>query len=128
MELLMKAAAVALIGALLGLVLKKDVPELGFALTLTAAGLVLLMAGRVTEGLSGVLEKARELSSLSSAVTAPVMKCAGIAVVTRLSADLCADAGQSAAATAVELCGTVCALTAALPLIESFFAMIGDML
>ena len=128
MELLIRAAGIAVIGALLGLVLKKNVPELGFAVTLTAAMFVLLLAAGSVDGIASVLERARTASGLSAAVVAPVMKCVGIGIVTRFAADLCSDAGQSAASSAVELCGTVCALTAALPLVESFFALIEDML
>jgi len=128
MELLIKAAALAVTGAMLGLVLKKNVPELAFALLLAAAGLVLLLSARAADGLGAVIGRAEAASGLSAAVTAPVMKCAGIGIITRLSADLCADAGQSAASQAVEICGTVCALTAAIPLMESFFAMIEGLL
>lgn len=128
MELLAKAAAAALISAVIGLVLKKNVPELGFVLTLTAAALTLLLAARLGQGLRGMVALATDTTGLSAAVVAPVMKCVGIGILTRLTADLCADAGQSAAGSAVEICGAVCALVAALPLMESFFAMIDGML
>ena len=128
MELLAKAAAAALVSAVIGLVLKKNVPELGFALTLTAAALTLLLAARLGQGLRGMMTLAADTTGLNAAVVAPVMKCVGIGILTRLTADLCADAGQSAAGSAVEICGAVCALVAALPLMESFFAMIDGML
>ena len=128
MELLAKAAAAALTAAVVGLILKKNVPELGFVLTLTAAAMALLLAARVGQSVRGAVMLAADATGLSAAVLAPVMKCVGIGVLTRLTADLCADAGQSAAESAVEICGAVCALVAALPLMESFFAMIDGML
>ncbi len=128
MELLAKAAAAALTAAVVGLILKKNVPELGFVLTLTAAAMALLLAARVGQSVRGAVMLAADATGLSAAVLAPVMKCVGIGVLTRLTADLCADAGQSAAGSAVEICGAVCALVAALPLMESFFAMIDGML
>lgn len=128
MELLAKAAAAALTAAVVGLILKKNVPELGFVLTLTAAAMALLLAARVGQSVRGAVMLAADATGLSAAVLAPVMKCVGIGVMTRLTADLCADAGQSAAGSAVEICGAVCALVAALPLMESFFAMIDGML
>ena len=128
MELLAKAAAAALTAAVVGLILKKNVPELGFVLTLTSAAMALLLAARVGQSVRGAVSLAADATGLSAAVLAPVMKCVGIGVLTRLTADLCADAGQSAAGSAVEICGAVCALVAALPLMESFFAMIDGML
>lgn len=128
MELLWKAAAAALTAAVIGLVLKKNAPELGFVLTLAAAGLALTLAARLGTNVRAVVAMAADTAGLSDSLVAPVAKCVGIGIVTRLTADLCADAGQTAAGSAVEMCGAVCALMAALPLMESFFAMIDGML
>ena len=128
MTVLMKAAAVAVSGAVIAMLLKKAAPELGFALTLavslTAAGLGAGLLGELAE----VLETARVQTGLSGAVIGPVYKCVGIGVVTRLAADISKDAGQGAVSSAVELCGTVCALTAALPLVRTLLQMIGETL
>lgn len=128
MELAVRAAALAVTAAVLGLVLRKNVPELGFVLALAAAGAILALAARLGPSVRGVVTMAQEVTGLSAAVVQPVIKCAGIGVLTRLAADLCADAGQSAAGSAAEICGAVCALVAALPLMESFLTMIGRML
>jgi hypothetical protein len=39
---------------------------------------------------------------------------------------MCKDGGQNAIASAVELCGTACAMVAALPLIRSLLQMISE--
>ena len=62
-----------------------------------------------------------------SVYLAPVLKCAAIGVVTKLAAELCREASQSAIASGVELAGTICALGTALPLIMSALRMIGSM-
>lgn len=128
MELMVKAAALAVTAAVMGLVLRKNVPELAFVLALAAAGAMVLLAARLGQNVRGTLALAAQITELSPALIAPVAKCVGIGVLTRLAADLCADAGQSAVGSAVELCGAVCALVAAVPLMESFFAMIEAML
>ena len=124
----MKAAAVAIAGAVLTMLLKKSAPELGLALSLAVSLLAAGLGAGLLEELSGVLELAREQTGLSGAVVGPVYKCVGIGVVTRLTGDICKDAGQGAVSSAVELCGTVCALSAALPLVRTLLQMIGDML
>lgn len=128
MELLMRAAVLAVAGALMGMLLKRELPELSLALTLAVCAAAALLAMELFSGLGDVLAQVKELAGLSPAVLEPVMKCVAVAVVTRLAADLCRDAGQSAAAGAVELCGSACAVTAALPLIRSFLQMINGML
>lgn len=124
----MKAAVLAVAGALMGLLLKRELPELSLALTLAVCAGAAFLALELFSGLRGVLEEVRELSGLSPAVLEPVMKCVAVAVVTRLASELCREAGQGAVSGAVELCGAACAVTTALPLIRSFLQMIKDML
>ena len=75
-----------------------------------------------------VVDMVGELSryaSLSSSFYSPVLKCLGIGIVTQIGAGICKDAGQAAAATGVELCGTAAAVFCTLPLIRSLLSMIG---
>ena len=127
MSLLIKAAALALAGAVLGLLLRRDAPELALALSvavsLLAAGLAVELCGELKQ----VAELAREQTGLSPAVVGPVLKCVGVGIVTRLAADLCKDAGQGAIASAVELCGAACAMVTAMPLIKSLLLMISEL-
>lgn len=124
----MKAAAGAVCGSVLCLLLKRELPELSLALALTVSAAGAVLALELFGGLRELWDLAEECAGLSPAVLGPVMKCVGVGVLTRLAADLCRDAGQSAVSGAVELCGTACAMTMALPLIRSFLQMINDML
>ncbi len=124
MTVLMKAAALGLTGALAGLLLKKNAPELGLALSVAVCLLAAYLAAELYGQIGEVVALAREQTGLSPAIVSPVLKCVGIGVVTRLAADLCKDAGQSAVASAVELCGAACAITAALPLMRSLLQLI----
>lgn len=127
MTLLIKAAVTAIAGAILVLLLKRSAPELGLAVSLAVSLLAAALAMELVSDLAEVVALAQEQTGLSPAVVAPVLKCVGVGIVTRIAADICADAGQSAAASAVELCGTACALVTALPLIRSLLQMIGEM-
>lgn len=127
MTLLLKAAAVSMAGAAMALLLKRSAPELGLGMSVAVSLLAAGLAAELLSGLTELLVLVRDETGLSPAVTAPVLKCVGIGVVTRLSADICRDAGQSAAASAVELCGAACALTAATPLIRALLELIKEM-
>lgn len=122
----MKAAATGVAGAILSLLLKKSVPELGFALSVAISLLAAGLGLELLEGLTELLRLVEGQTGLPSAVVAPVVKCVGVGIVTRLSADMCRDGGQSAIAAGVELCGTACALVTALPLIRSLLEMISE--
>ncbi len=127
MTLLMKAAAIGVAGAVITLLLKRSAPELGLAVSIAVSLLCALLASELISGLSEILELVKEQTGLSPAVVGPVIKCVGVGVVTRLAADMCRDAGQSAISSAVELCGAACALVTALPLIRSLLQMISEM-
>ena len=59
---------------------------------------------------------------------AVLLRVLGIALVAQFAADTCKEAGLSAAATAVELCGRVLALLQALPLLQSLLGSFADYL
>ena len=124
MELLSRAAAVCAAGCVMALVIKKSNPEISLLLSVLVAAAVTTMAASLLEDVLGLVELARETSGLSSAVISPVIKCIGLGCVTRLGADMCKDAGQSAAASALELVGSAAALSTAIPLFRSLLAMI----
>ena len=58
----------------------------------------------------------------------PVLKCLAIAVITKITAELCQDASQNTASAAIELIGTVCALSVAMPLIVSMIKSVGGLI
>lgn len=74
-----------------------------------------------------VLELAQLGLGLSSAYTAPVIKCVGIGICAKLGSDLCRDAGQTAVASTVELCGAGCALYVSLPLVKTLLGLLGEL-
>ena len=60
-----------------------------------------------------------DTAGLSPAVLAPVIKTAGIAIVTRIAAEVCRDAKESGVASFVETAGAMLALAVSLPLLEA---------
>ena len=124
MDALVKGAAVGVTAAVVGLALKKTSPESALLLW-TAAGVVILIGvfGTVSE----LTSFARELagtSGLSGELVTPVLKCTGIAIVSKMSSDVCRDAGASSAAGAVELAGAAAGIAVSIPLLKAVLDMI----
>lgn len=114
MMLLCKLAAAVLVAAVLTLLLKKDQPAFAFLVSVcTAAGLLAIVVRQVQPLLDWLRTLDEYFQGQSPAVLLQVL---GIALVAQLAADTCKEAGLSAAATAIELCGRVLALLQALPL------------
>lgn len=116
------AAAVA--GAICAAVIKKQVPDLALVVTLCAVALIMGTAMVVLEPVRTLLDTLGEQSGLSAAVLAPVIKTVGIALLTRVCAELCRDANESGIAAAVEIAGGGCALLVCLPLFQAVLDLI----
>ena len=83
---------------------------------------------RMADAVIEVARLAQNTANISPAVDMPVLKCVGIGVVTKIAADLCRDAGQSAAGGAVELVGAMSAVYVALPLLRTLLETLESLL
>lgn len=128
MELLIKAGGLMLLSGCAVLLVRKTNPELSLALSIAAVCTVLLLSLPLIRTLGELRESARRLYGVSEVYMLPVMKCCACALVARLSAELCREASQPAAASAIETVGVLCALSAAMPLLLSMLSAIGEML
>ena len=128
MDALIKGAAVGMTAAVIGLALKKTSPELALLLW-SAAGIAILIGA--FDAVSEITRFTRELASfsvLSGELVTPVFKCTGIAIVSKISSDVCRDAGASSAAGAVELAGAAAGIAVGMPLLEYVLDMIRSVL
>lgn len=127
MEIVIKAVVIALAGTLFSVLIKRTNPEISTLLSLAVSAVLIFLALKVYSEISDTLKLADMDIGISKAYTVPVVKCVGIGITARLGSDICKDAGHSAVASSVEICGAVCAIFAALPLIRTFIRMIGEL-
>lgn len=128
MDTMARLAAGAVTAALLAAVLRKNTPELALLLIL-AAGVWLLAA--VVGGLGAVVALIRELAGMagvSEALLEPVVKTVALSILTKLTAEVCRSAGESALASFVETAGAVLALVVAIPLVRAVAVLMGELL
>ena len=82
----------------------------------------------IAAGIRTLAETVRTIVGDDETLVLPVLKCVGIAVVSRVAAELCRDASHGAAAAAVEWTGSACAIGVALPLILGMLKTVGGLL
>ena len=128
MDLLIKSSAILLLGSLVSLLIRKSNPELALLLNLASVTLVFILAFSVAEEIKSTMESVNRMTDNAAVMTYPVLKCLAVAAITRLCSELCRDASQGAASSAIELMGTICALSVSLPLIMSVVKTIGGLL
>ncbi|MEL4106213.1 stage III sporulation AC/AD family protein [Oscillospiraceae bacterium WX1] len=124
MAILIKVAAIAVAGTVLALVIRKNSPELALMLTVSLALVALYLAFDTIKSVTDFVLSLSDMALISPAVLSIVFKAVGISIITKLSADVCRDAGQSSVASGVELAGSFAALYLALPLFETVITMI----
>lgn len=124
MGVIEQLAAVAVAGTICAAVVKKQAPDVALVVTLCAVALILVTAVEVLEPVRELMDELGERAGLSAAVLAPVIKTVGIALLTRVCAELCRDANESGIAAAVEIAGGGCALLVCLPLFQAVLELI----
>ena len=128
MELIFRLCALAVLAALLALLLKGKQGELGILVALAGLVTLFLALAEPFVDLLAFLRTLSEGTGLDSAVFAPLYKILGIALVVHLGGQLCRDAGESALAAGLETAGSVCAMLAALPLLERVLSLLGELM
>ena len=124
MEILWKCAALGIAASLMGLALRKEREDQALLLGLAAAAMISAAAIQSLSGLESLFRKAGDRAGLSAALTLPVLKSLGLALVGRFSAAVCRDAGQASAASAVELASVCAILCVSLPLLQSLLDLV----
>ena len=125
-EQAVQAAAVCVAAALLALTVKRGSGELALLLSLGATAAVLLALSGTLGQLADFFRQLGAQSGLPQGLLAPLYKTAAIAVVVKIGGGLCADAGDKALSAVVETAGAVCALGAALPLLEAVVGLVTE--
>ena len=121
-------AALAVAAALCALVVKREAGGVALVLGLAAGAVILGQVLGAAEAVRALMDELGERAGLSPAVLDPVVKTVGIAVLTRISAEVCRDAGESGIAASVETAGAVLALWVALPLLRAVLETVTGLL
>lgn len=121
-------AALGVTAALCAVVVRQKTPEVAALLGLTACALLLWELLPLLETIRAVLEELADLADLSPDLLRPVVQTVGLAIVTRLSASLCRDAGEGGIAAFLELAGGTGAVLVALPLLRMVLRLVQQLL
>lgn len=114
-----QALIIAVVGVILGAVLKKSHKELSLLLSMGCCVLIGIFLIQLFEPILDFLSRLRIMANLDQGTLQPVLKAVAIGLLTQITARICSDAGESALASLVELCGSILALYVALPLFEA---------
>ena len=127
MELFLRATALVLLGVILILVLQRS-REMGLLVSLGICVSVILAAVSMLEPVLDFLKELRRLGGLDREFLNILLKCAGIGMIGEVAALICADAGETAMAKAVQLLTNGAMLLLSLPLLRQMVRLLEEVL
>ena len=119
-----QALIVAVIGVVLGTVIKKTNRETALLLSIAGCIVIGIFLFRLIDPLVEFCLKLRNLAGLDKNILSPVLKSVGIGLLTQITSKICNDAGESAVGSIVELCGSVVTLYVAIPLMNAVLELV----
>ena len=128
MENILRVAAISVVAALCAIVVKRQAPEIGFVLVLLSGVFIIQLTYPAMKSIIELMTSLAETASLEPVVLTPVIKTAGVAITTKVAAEICRDAKEAGIASFVETAGAFLALVVCIPLIEAVVAMVGELL
>jgi len=128
MSYVLKISAAAIASTLCVLLIRSKNPEYAYSLLALTAAAIFASSLTFLPKLIDFINEAVAESPLSPALFMPVIKCVGIAITVKTASELCRDAWQSAAASALEYFGTAAALAVSLPVLSELLVMLEALL
>ena len=116
---LLRILGVGIVAAVLSLLVKQHRPELAIGIPITGGVIIFLMIIPSLQDMVELFGSLAEQAGMQNQYLKLILKMIGIAYLCQFAAELCRDAGESALAGALEMTGAVCALLAALPLLQA---------
>jgi stage III sporulation protein AD len=123
MDTLFRIVGIAIIGLALTVLVKKNSPEIGLLLGLFVAIAVFAAGFDMFRAVRDFLDTLLGETGLARDFVVPVWKTCVIAIITKITSELCRDAGESALASGIETVGAVLGLYVVLPLFAALFDM-----
>ena len=128
MESILQVAVISVAAALCTVVVRKQAPEIGFVLVILTGVLILQLSYPAMKIILELITTLSETANLEPFVLKPVIKTAGVAITTKIAAEICRDAREGGIASFLETAGAVLALVVCVPLIEAVLSMVGELL
>ena len=119
-----KIIAFGLIGTIFSVLLKKENPQLAMLVAVVTGILIFMMLCAPLGDLLALLKETAKQAGVGEGYFSVVLKVIGIAYLTQFGAQLCADAGEGAISSKIELAGKVLMMTAAAPVLTDLLELV----
>ena len=123
-----KIIGLALITTISVIVVKQIKPELAIFVGLAGSIIVFLYIINLLEQVFDLFNYILDSTNIDGEMFAILLKIVGVGYITEISANICADSGNSAIASKVQLAGKLVIFVLAIPIITSLVQMVTELL
>ena len=128
MEEIIKIIAIGLIALVIVIILKQYRPEYTIYVSIIAGILILFLAIEKLSGIINLLQSISDKTYINKQFLGILLKITGIAIITEFAASICADAGEKAIASKIEIGSKVIIIAMSIPIISSLLELIIEIL
>lgn len=128
MDGMLKAAAGALITAMLAIILQKQGKEYALALVVAVCGMGACLAFTYIKPVISFLNELQELGNLDSEILKILLKAVGVGLLGEISGSICADSGNASLGKMLQLLSAAVILWLSLPILQQVMDLIGEVL
>lgn len=124
----MKAAAGALIAAMLGIILQRQGKEYALVLVLAVSVMGACLALTYIRPVISFLEQLSDLGNLDGEILKILLKAVGVGLIGEIAGTICADSGNASLGKMLQLLSAAVILWLSLPILQQVMDLIGDVL
>ena len=119
-----QVVATGVLSAVLAITIKKQSPEIALIITIAASVLIFLMILPMLTQAVGVLSHVGAMLDGGMQYVSLALRVIGVAYMAELGASVCADAGETAIATKIDLGGRVIIMVLAMPVVVDIIGVV----
>lgn len=128
MEAITKIIGIGLIALVIVIILKQYRPEYAIYVSIIAGILILFLTIEKLSGIINLLQSISDKTYINKQFLGILLKITGIAIITEFAVSICADAGEKAITSKLEIGSKVIIIAMSIPIISSLLELIIEIL
>lgn len=128
MTLFLKAAALAMVSAILCMVVGKQEKDFSLLIAIAACTMIMAAASSYLEPVFTFIQRLEALGNLKSDMLKILTRVLGIGIISEIASMVCTDAGNATLSKTIQLLGSAVILYLSIPMFTSLIDMIEEIL
>lgn len=128
MTLFLKAAALAMVSAILCMVVGKQEKDFSLMISIAACTMIVAAAGKYLEPVFTFIQRLEALGNLKGDMLKILTRVLGIGIISEIASMVCTDAGNATLSKTIQLLGSAVILYLSIPMFTSLIDMIEEIL